>query len=156
HDNGWASGGFIVDSKIDDRIDSGPQQQFLTRNNDLHQWQGHNWNMVFVGNNDAPTPSWPDPPMTVVEKTPRVREKPFLYVDDAGKYLVMVPRMKSDSRGSSWGGGSPPGSPIALDRFYIAKPSQDSTTTLNAALEQGKHLLLTPGDYKLDAPLEIK
>src|SRR5450432_14695 len=32
HDNGWASGGFVVDTKIDDTIDSGPQQQFFTRN----------------------------------------------------------------------------------------------------------------------------
>ncbi|HWZ92919.1 MAG TPA: hypothetical protein VNW92_28835, partial [Polyangiaceae bacterium] len=38
HDNGWASGGFVVDSKIDDTIDSGSQQQFFTRNSDLHNW----------------------------------------------------------------------------------------------------------------------
>ena len=90
-DNGYASGGFIADSKIDDTIDSGPQQQFLTRNDDLHQWQGHNWNMVFVGDGQAPAASWPAPPMTVVDQTPLIREKPFLYLDANGNYLVMVP-----------------------------------------------------------------
>ena len=36
---------------LEDRhpINSGSQQQFLTRNVDLTDWQGSNWNMVFVG-----------------------------------------------------------------------------------------------------------
>jgi hypothetical protein len=154
-DNGWASGGFIADSKIDDTIDSGPQQQFLTRNDDLHNWQGHNWNMVFVGDGQAPQDSWPNPPMTVVDKTPTVREKPFLYVDASGNYLVMVPQLKADSSGSSWADGTPPGSPISIDNFYIAKPDTDTVTTINAALDSGKHLILTPGDYKVDSPIKI-
>ncbi len=33
-DGGWSSGGFIADSLIDGTINSGTQQQFLTRNND--------------------------------------------------------------------------------------------------------------------------
>ena len=36
----WASGGFIADSKIDTQINSGSQQQFLTRNDDLTNWHG--------------------------------------------------------------------------------------------------------------------
>jgi len=155
HDNGWSSGGFIADSKIDETINSGPQQQFLTRNDDLHDWQGHNWNMVFVGDADAPPSSWPDPPMTVVDKTPLVREKPFLYLDENGNYLVMVPKLKKDSNGSSWADGSPPGSPISIDNFYIAKPDKDSAMSINAALSAGKHLLLTPGDYQVDEPIRI-
>ncbi len=51
---GWASGGFIADSKIDTQIQSGSQQQYLTRNVDLTSWQGSNWNMVFVGDGQAP------------------------------------------------------------------------------------------------------
>jgi len=46
---GYSSGGFIADSKIDGQVNSGTQQQFLSRNTDWASWMGANWNMVFVG-----------------------------------------------------------------------------------------------------------
>ncbi len=154
-DGGWSSGGFIVDSLVDGNINSGTQQQFVTRNNDQN-WTGQNWNMVFVGDPNAPSgDNWPNPPYTVADSTPLVREKPFLYLDDAGNYLVMVPNLKTNSQGHSWGDGTPPGSPLSIDRFYVAKADTDTATTLNAALAQGKHLLLTPGEYHLDSALVV-
>jgi len=161
YDNGgWASGGFIADSKVDTKITSGSQQQYLTRNVDLTNWQGSNWNMVFVGDGQPPSGTWPHPPYTVVDATPVVREKPFLYVDSGGKYLVMVPALKTNTTGSSWGAQNPaspvpPGSPLSIDRFYIARPMVDTAATMNAALAAGKHLLLTPGGYSLDAPIQV-
>ena len=152
---GWSSGGFIADSKIDTQINSGSQQQFLTRNVDLTNWQGSNWNMVFVGDNQAPASSWPDPPFTTTDKTPAVREKPFLFVDASGSYFVMVPALKAGSQGSSWESGAPPGVAISIDRFYLAKPGTDTDATLNAALASGKHLLFTPGIYHLGGSLQI-
>jgi hypothetical protein len=157
---GWASGGFIGDSKIDTKIDSSSQQQYLTRNVDLTNWQGASWNMVFVGDGQPPSGTWPQPPYTVVPATPVVREKPFLYIDGSGNYFVMVPALRTNSTGSSWGSdppGSPvpPGSPLSIDRFYVAKPGVDTATTINLALAQGKHLLLTPGDYTLDSPIQV-
>ncbi|HEY2516118.1 MAG TPA: hypothetical protein VGI39_34840, partial [Polyangiaceae bacterium] len=154
-DNGWSSGGFIADSLIDQQINSGSQQQFLTRNDDLTNWSGQNWNMVFVGDNQAPANAWPDPPYTTVDKTPLVREKPFLYVDSGGHYLVMVPALKTASQGRSWQSSDPPGSPVSIDRFYLAKPDTDNASTLNAALAQGKHLLFTPGIYHLTSALHV-
>jgi hypothetical protein len=153
-DGGWSSGGFIADTTIDMTINSGSQQQFFTRNSNLGNWQGGGWNMVFVGDMQAPMGSWPQPPYTVVPATPLVREKPFLFIDSSGNYLVMVPELKSASSGSSWAGGMPPGYAMSIDLFYIAKPT-DTASTLNAALAQGKHLLLTPGDYQLDAPIHV-
>ena len=158
---GWASGGFIGDSKIDTKIDSSTQQQYLTRNVDLTSWQGSSWNMVFVGDGQPPSGTWPHPTYTVVDATPVVREKPFLYVDASGSYLVMVPALKKQATGSSWakdaaGSPTPPGVPLSIDRFYIAKPGTDTATTINAALAAGKHLLLTPGDYALDSPIQVK
>jgi hypothetical protein len=157
---GWASGGFVADSKVDTEINSGSQQQYLTRNVDLTHWQGSNWNMVFVGDGQPPSGTWPHPPYTVIPATPVVREKPFLYIDGSGNYLVMVPALKMNSTGSSWGAESvtsptPPGSPLSIDRFYVAKPGVDTAESINAALAQGKHLLLTPGDYLLDAPIQV-
>ena len=84
--------------------------------------------MVFVGDGQPPSGTWPHPPYTVVNATPVVREKPFLYVDSGGNYLVMVPALKTNATGSSWGADAPgspvpPGSPLSIDRFYIAKPT---------------------------------
>ncbi len=150
-DGGWSSGGFIADTTIDGTINSGSQQQFLTRNDE----QGGSWNMVFVGDQQAPQGNWPQAHYTVVAATPIVREKPFLYIDSAGNYLVMVPALKTASSGSSWASGMPPGSPLSIDLFYVAKPDTDTATSINAALASGKNLLLTPGDYKLDAPIHV-
>jgi hypothetical protein len=89
-DGGWSSGGLIADSKIDGQIRSGSQQQWLTRNSEMGSWTGANWNMVFVGDTNAPQGAFPNPPYTVVSQAPVTREKPFLYVDPAGAYQVFV------------------------------------------------------------------
>ena len=62
HQNhGWASGGWISDSIIDGNVDSGTQQQWISRNTEWHSWTGTNWNMVFVGVTNPPPGNWPRP-----------------------------------------------------------------------------------------------
>jgi len=53
-DGGWASGGFMADCRIDGTVDSGTQQQWLSRNDSWGRWAGSSWNMVFVGVENAP------------------------------------------------------------------------------------------------------
>lgn len=101
-DGGWSSGGFMADSKIDGQVRSGTQQQWLTRNSQLGSWTGSNWNMVFVGSQGVPGTSFPNPPYTTVDRTPVVREKPFLTVDATGAYKVVVPAPRNDSTGTTW------------------------------------------------------
>ncbi len=153
-DSGWSSGGFIADTKVDNRIYSGSQQQWLTRNSDLGGWTGSNWNMVFVGVAGAPSESFPNPPFVVVDQAPVVREKPYLRIDANGYYSVFVPALTTQARGTTWG-GVPIGVGIPLDRFYIAQSATDTAATLNAALAAGKHLLLTPGIYHLSDTLRV-
>jgi hypothetical protein len=150
---GNSSGGFIADSLVDGTVFSGSQQQFLMRNDD-NAWLGSAWNMVFLGPGTAPAGTWPNPPYTTIPATPVVREKPFLYIDASGQYYVMVPGLKMNSAGHSWKTGDPPGSPISIDNFYIAMPT-DTAATINAQLAGGKHLLLTPGIYSLDSPINV-
>jgi F5/8 type C domain-containing protein len=153
--DGWASGGLIADSRIDGLVESGSQQQFLTRNSDLNGgWSGSVWNMVFVGANGSPPQNFPNPSHTVVANTPTVREKPFLYIDGAGNYNVFAPALRQNSRGTSWGGGNPAGTSISLANFYVVKPGA-SVATINAALNQGKHLLFTPGVYHLNDTIRV-
>jgi hypothetical protein len=156
-DGGNSSGGFLADSLVEGVITPGSQQQWFTRNSDMTGWVGANWNIVFVGTGTGqlqPAGSWPSPAITVVPTTPVVREKPFLYIDSSGNYFVMVPGLKTNSTGHSWGNAAAPGAPLSIDLFYIAQPT-DTAATINAALASGKHLLLTPGIYHLEAPIQV-
>jgi hypothetical protein len=73
-DKGYASGGFLADSKVEGTITSGPQQQWFTRNSEIGGWVGGNWNMMFVGVPQAPQESWPEKPYTTINTT-LIRQK---------------------------------------------------------------------------------
>ncbi len=151
---GWASGGWMSDSVIDGNVDSGSQQQWISRNSEWSSWTGANWNMVFVGIKNPPSGEWPTPPYTKVTETPVVREKPFLQVDAAGNYSVRVPALRTNSSGVTWHGGSTLGKSIPISKFFIAHPG-DTAATLNAQLASGKNLLITPGLYDLTEPIHV-
>ncbi|ABR34828.1 discoidin domain-containing protein [Clostridium beijerinckii] len=157
YDGAWSSGGFIADSKIDNSITSGSQQQFFTRNSQMGSWNGANWNMVFVGNNGAPTDdnAYPSTPDTVVSQTPDIREKPFLYIDDSGNYQVFVPDLRKNSQGITWANGLGQGTSLPIDQFYIAKPDTSTAESINAALSQGKNIIFTPGVYHLSDAINV-
>ncbi|MFI5856524.1 coagulation factor 5/8 type domain-containing protein [Streptomyces parvulus] len=151
---GWASGGYIADSRIDGSVGPYSQQQWYTRDSSVGGWLNAVWNMVFSGVEGAPAQSFPDPPYTTLETTPVSREKPFLYLD-GDAYRVFLPEKRTNARGVSWGNGTPRGTSLPLTQFYVAKPGV-SAATLNQALEEGLHLLLTPGIYHLDGTVEVK
>ncbi|GIE95010.1 hypothetical protein Ari01nite_24750 [Paractinoplanes rishiriensis] len=153
-DGGWSSGGFIADSKIDGQIQSGSQQQFLTRNSAMGSWSGSNWNQVFVGSTGAPGNSFPSPPYTTIGTTPVIAEKPYLYVDSAGAYQVFVPALRSNTSGTTWQSGTPAGTSLPISTFHVVKPG-DTASTINAALAAGKNLLVTPGVYQLNQTLNV-
>ncbi len=153
-DGGWSSGGFMADCKIDGTVNPGSQQQWLSRNNDWGRWVGGVWNMVFVGCSNPPAGNWPDPPYTKIEKTPVIAEKPYPFIDDTGHYFVMVPALRTDASGITWAAGQGDGTPIPIEQFYIAHPT-DTAVSINAALVSGKNLLLTPGIYHLESSINV-
>jgi len=150
---GWASGGYIADSRVDGTVGPYSQQQWYTRDSSVGGWTNAVWNMVFSGVEGAPAQSFPDPPYTTLGTTPLSREKPFLYLD-GDRYRVFLPALRRDARGVTWGNGTLRGTSLPLDRFYVARPG-DSAATLNQALDQGLHLLLTPGIYHVDQPVRV-
>ncbi len=155
-DGGWSSGGFMADCKIDGQVNSGTQQQWLSRNDGWGGWVGGAWNMVFVGVANPPAGAWPNPPYTVIPQTPLIREKPYLFINSNGNYFVMVPKLKTDgTQGITWSGGATPGMSLPIDRFYLAHPEKDNAASINTALKQGKDLLLTPGIYQLGDSIHI-
>jgi hypothetical protein len=150
---GWASGGYIADSRIDGSVGPYSQQQWYTRDSSVGGWGNAVWNMVFSGVQGAPAQSFPNPPYTTLDTTPVSREKPFLYLNGS-EYRVFLPEQRTNARGTTWGSGTPRGTSLPLTQFYVAKPGV-TAATLNAALTQGLHLLLTPGIYHLDQPIQV-
>src|SRR5258707_2647580 len=123
HQNrGWASGGWMSDSLVDGNVDSGSQQQWISRNCDWKSWMGANWNMVFVGVVHPPEGAWPSPPYTKMARAPVVREKPVLQVNAAGEFSVRVPELYSDILGITWRDGETAGEAIAIGRSDIDPP----------------------------------
>ncbi|MGW7042011.1 coagulation factor 5/8 type domain-containing protein [Streptomyces avermitilis] len=150
---GWASGGYIADSRIDGQVGPYSQQQWYTRDSAIGSWLNGVWNMVFSGVEGAPAQSFPNPPYTTLNTTPVSREKPFLYLSGS-EYRVFLPEKRTNARGVTWGNGTPRGTSLPLSQFYVAKPGV-SAATLNQALAQGLHLLLTPGIYHVDQPIQV-
>jgi F5/8 type C domain-containing protein len=148
---GWASGGYIADTKIDGQLQPFSQQQWYTRNSQIQMNLNAVWNNVFSGVVGAPATSFPNPPITTLATTPISREKPYLYLDGAN-YAVWVPSLRTNSSGVSW--PNTPGSSIPLTQFYVAHPG-DSAATINQALAQGLNLLFTPGIYHVNQTINV-
>ncbi|MHC3388706.1 discoidin domain-containing protein [Streptomyces lavendulocolor] len=150
---GWASGGYIADSKVDGQIGNYSQQQWYTRDSAIGGWSNSVWNQVFSGVEGAPATGFPEPRYTTLATTPISREKPFLYLD-GNEYKVFAPAKRTNARGTTWANGTPQGESIPLSRFYVVKPGT-TAATINQALAQGLHLLFTPGVYHVDRTIDV-
>ncbi|HET9657573.1 MAG TPA: adenylyl cyclase [Kineosporiaceae bacterium] len=151
----YASGGFIADSQTQSVV-NGSQQQFLVRDSSVGGWSNGVWNQVFAGVQGAPAQDFPGTNRyTTLDTDPVSREKPYLYLGADGKWAVFVPAARTGSRGTTWANGPTPGRSVPLSQFYVASPS-DSAKKLAEQLDHGKHLLLTPGLYRVDRTLHVE
>ena len=163
HDTGktpWASGGFISDTVVSGNIDGSIQQQWFTRNSSWNKWSGCDINMVYSGCTGGfadKTYAWPERRVTVLETTNVMREKPYLVFDDG--YYVCRPALQRNSSGVSWSENGESLNDydeyISLDKFYVARSDRDNAKTINAALNNGKHILFTAGIYDIESPLLV-
>ena len=159
-DGGWASGGYTGDSYYGSSAGSYSQQQWYGRNSHFsEEFHGVNWNKVMQGSTGIVTAdNWgTGGSSTKIDETPVIREKPFLYIDE-GVYKVFVPALRRNASGVSWT-DTDMGEGYSLDLekdFYVARPGLSTADSINAALDQGKHVFFAPGRYELDSPLHIK
>ncbi|MBB5869067.1 hypothetical protein F4553_002446 [Allocatelliglobosispora scoriae] len=151
---GWASGGYIADSRVSGSVGPYSQQQWYTRDSQIGGWVNGVWNMTFSGVQGAPANSFPNPVYTTLPTTPVSREKPYLYLDGAGAYRVFVPSLRTNASGTTWAGGATAGSSLSINSFYVAKPG-DTAARINQALAQGLHLLFTPGVYHINGTINV-
>lgn len=176
---GWASGGYTADCYFTGNADTASGQQYFTRNSIINGTLDgttlNNFNMG-VQSDNLPTTSplvkgngysnWgegeigkPQKVLTNVEKTPKVREKPFLFLDDDSEYKIFVPAIRENSTGISWGEGKAndgmgEGKILSLEEFYIAKEG-DSAAKINEQLKNGMNIFFTPGVYHAEEVIKV-
>ena len=165
---GWVSGGFTADCWFVAPVGSDHQQQWYTRNSLLEKGRGEfremKYNYVFQGvelGNDVDRSTYTDNwdrggNVTFLQTTPVIREKPFLYVGNDGRYKVFRPSLRHEAKGLSWSKESMGnGQEIdLLSAFFIVKPGT-SASEINRQLAAGKHLLFLPGIFELEEPLHV-
>eukprot|EP00929_Paragymnodinium_shiwhaense_P007709 TRINITY_DN111620_c0_g1_i1.p1 TRINITY_DN111620_c0_g1~~TRINITY_DN111620_c0_g1_i1.p1 ORF type:complete len:709 (-),score=127.99 TRINITY_DN111620_c0_g1_i1:192-2318(-) len=155
---GRASGGFMGNVQVDGTVQVGSQQQWMSRNCKVDTWMPGGWNVNFVGTEGAkPTQCGIKTRFggyqsyVTVDETPIIAEKPFITIDTWGKYHLNVPQVVEKRRSVMFEKES-----VQHDfsRVYVATEA-DSAAMINARLSAGKHVVLSPGVYYLDAPLEL-
>lgn len=67
---------------------------------------------------------------------------------------MFVPSLRTDSTATTWANGNAAGTSLGMDRFHVVKPGA-TAAQLNAALAEGKNLLVTPGVYHLSETLRV-
>ncbi|MEU4559464.1 adenylyl cyclase [Actinoplanes sp. NPDC023936] len=149
----------MADSRISGTVtsggDAGPgQAQYYVRDSQIGGWRGGSANLVFSGVKGAPAGDFTGRGITTLPATPTSRPAPFLTVN-GDSYAVFVPKARTNASGVNWATGSAAGTSIPISRFHIAKPGTDTAATINRALAAGKHLILTPGIYRLDGPITV-
>eukprot|EP00930_Biecheleria_cincta_P016375 TRINITY_DN13343_c0_g1_i4.p1 TRINITY_DN13343_c0_g1~~TRINITY_DN13343_c0_g1_i4.p1 ORF type:complete len:706 (+),score=98.70 TRINITY_DN13343_c0_g1_i4:101-2218(+) len=165
----WASGGYLADVQVDGYTGLGGQQQWFARNSALSTTDadmlGGQWNVVLVGNTGSPPSTHPRSPpsseptlvkraVTNVATTPVIAEKPFISIDKVGQYNLQIPQVKFRSVGPSLNSRSGVKS-VAFHNVFVAK-SSDSSSAIQAKLDAGLHVVLSPGIYKLSESLTLK
>ena len=171
---GWASGGFVADTKFQKECGSASQQQYYYRNCEMGDRAfGVNWNHMIQGCTGTPlnTAGYVDLKKgngktnwnkrghnTIVDSTPVDREKPFLYFDEeSDSYKVFVPALRKNSSGISWSEDNMgEGTSLSVDDcFYIANPDKDNAQTINEQLKIGKNIIFQPGIYHVNEPIQV-
>ncbi|MEU8237751.1 adenylyl cyclase [Actinoplanes missouriensis] len=149
----------MADSRISGTVnsggDAGPgQAQYYVRDSQIGSWRGGSANLVFSGVKGAPASDFTGRGITTLPTTPTSRPAPFLTVN-GDSYAVFVPKARTNVSGVNWATDSTAGTSIPISRFHIAKPGTDTAATINKALASGKHLILTPGIYRLNGPITV-
>ncbi len=93
--------------------------------------------------------------ITELPQSPVTQEEPFLYTTSTGAWDAFVPAVQHDSVGPNFLNGTEPGTSVPLSDFFIANPSTPEGQ-IQAALDQGRNLVLTPGVYDLNAALVVR
>lgn len=143
---GYSSGGFMADVYATGTVNSGSQQQWMSRNSHFGRWSGGNWNMVFSGCVGAPSThcgTGGGRPYTNVQSSPLIAEKPYIS-ESGGKYFLNVPHVEHNKVGTTNGWRN--AEKIDFSRVFVAN-EHTSAQTITSKIDAGLHVVLQPGNY---------
>lgn len=159
----YASGGFAAGIDVGGKVNFGSQQQWVTRDSTFRSgMDGGAWSLVFVGvdfQNAANASrtrarTLDKPALSVVDKSPIIAEKPFICIDDGGKYSLMVPKYKTNSCGATL-----PQQELVeefgFEKVFVARDSHGQDD-IQKALKYGYHVVFSPGIYYLSDALLVE
>jgi len=92
--------------------------------------------------------------VTELPQSPVTEEEPFLYTGSNGNWNVFVPAVQHNSVGPNFLSGTEAGTSVPLSDFFIVSPTTPEFQ-VQAALDHGRDLVLTPGVYDLNAPIVV-
>jgi len=154
---GEASGGYLADSTVSGTISSGSQQQWFNRNTQIGNWAGGVWNIVFVGTSGKAInhhcSNAGGGPWTVVKQTPSIAEKPYIVIDNTGKYTLRVPRVETNKVGPTTNFDNV--DQVDFSNVYVATEA-DSAATINGKLSMGLDIILSPGNYQFSDAITVQ
>lgn len=179
--NDYSSGSYVANSEINGQLAWSGNQQGIARNTDFQSAAGYVWNYVYSG--DSCPPGYTPPAgtacsptedafngsydigsgtdgingvnqITELPQSPVTEEEPFLYTGSHGNWDAFVPAVQQNSVGPNFISGSEAGTSVSLSSFFIASPSTPEFQ-IQAALNSGHNLVLTPGTYDLNAPITV-
>lgn len=180
-----ASGGHAANVLIDGKVELGSQQQFCFRSvsfkDKVPKEDLGAWSFMFVDCKNAPDErdgitskpygEWNSNPSVSVEEPKITVEKPFIVCNADKKYDLHVPAPRNRDVPTSLGASFGDDEKVDIRPFEEVKvavantdmkhssgkyiPDVNVAQKINDALREGKDIVLSPGMYYLDKPLEI-
>lgn len=167
--NTQGSGGYASGVKVTGQVNFTMQQQWILRNceigNGVSYFQDppRSVNFVYVGTagapaqtdqctNSAANPVSPEPQQLVADSTPVNLEKPYITINEDGKYSLVTPTSSADAKSTQWESAH-----AHIDDFenvFVASNATD-VSVINSKLAEGLHVVLAPGIYTLPEPIRI-
>lgn len=166
--NSRLSGGYAADCWFNATVDSNSRQQSYTRNCHFEDGYGNvdetNSNHCFQGvtfGAEVPAESCRDNwdaggCTTFIASTPKIREKPFLFMDDEGHYKIFRPALRHNAVGVSYSRTEMGNGEVIdlIDECFLVKPGTNAAE-INVMAGQGKHIVFLPGIHEVEEPIHI-
>ena len=151
----YASGGYLGNSIVDGSLILGSQQQWISVNVQMNGATGGAWSNVYVGCAGAvpgPAAAGVEPRVSVVDQAPVVAAKPYLVIDDVGRYALRVPLVAKDVVGAAL---DAPYRDVPFESVFVADASRHGARHINEALAFGLDVVLAPGIFELDSSIRM-
>ena len=157
----YASGGFMANCRIDGDTDFGGQQQWLSRSCHFDKAvRGGAWSLVFVGcSGEVPTErrgSSTEASISTESTVPVIMEKPYIAMKEDGvQYELRIPKASRRNIAPCWDSSNE--EVHDFSRVFVANADDDDVgIKIQAALDNGKHVVFTPGIFKLDKTIHVR